>query len=815
MGLKPFVYFVGCFLWTAVAWGQNDVHYSLRGVVLNERMAPLANATVELRSAADSGIYKTTISDKSGEYSISGISGGSYFLKISMVGYDRMVGPSFALAGISAEKRMDTLSLRPTGKELGSVTVRAQPNPVERKLDRTVYNVENSVTSEGSTALEVMQRLPGVQVSGDGSISLAGKQNVNVFIDGKPSNLGDEDLANLLRGMPSGNIQRIEIMSNPSAKYDAAGSGGIINIVRKRTKKEGWNGSVTGGAGQGEYPRYNGAVNLSYKDAGYSLYANMAYLHNKALLGTNIESDVLNPDKSLDNRQLTNTRNVRFTNAYTPAAGIDFNLSNRTTLGFSGVGSIQDQGNTTTSSLQQLDGNLHPTGKTQYINRYSDHPYNYTASSHFSHQLDSTGGEFTVDLDFSDYYNKPGQAISNELYDAGGQFLMDSLNQLNQVRRLNIYSAKVDLSKTLEGGVRFEAGLKSSYVKANSNDHFYDVFGTGEVLNPNQSNHFINKENINAGYINLNKEFRKLTVQAGLRAEHTANHADQLNNGEEIRQNYVKLFPSLFLDYKFDDVNKVNFRIGRRIDRPAYSLMNPFRRPLSATLYFEGNPNLQPQTSTNLELTYSFTDAFYITGGYEIFNDFITTLPFLDSDKVTQTRIPSNVNGTHSYNVEIGYSKRLLGWWTPSYDVDIYRQSSHGSVMGVDVENPGIVSVDFDLNNSFSIAKGLTAEVNYKFAGRRRIVSTTYGGYSVLNLGVKKSVIQGKGTITLNLTNVFQSENETSTYQYGDLYQSWLAHFYSRTVNLNFSYRFGKGKSAKQRQAGSVEEQRRTGINGN
>lgn len=795
-----------------VAIGQVGASNILHGIVVDDLKAPVANATIQLRSSNDSSIFKTTLSDKHGAYFIQGIVAGKYYLEITIAGFEKKMGLAVSFEGDSTTREMDTIMLAAASQTLSSVVVRGQPPVIERRLDRTVVNIENSVLSEGSSALEVLQKLPGVQVTSNGSISMGGKQNVNVFIDGKPSNLSDEDLSNLLRGMPSGNIQKIEIMSNPSAKFDAAGSGGIINIVRKKNRKEGLNGSINAGIGQGEYTRYNGALNLSYKNQAYNLYLNQAYFHNKSLLGTGIVSDVINTDNSLDNRQASTTRNVRGTGTYMPALGIDLYLSRRTTLTVNSTGSIQTQYNSTISHLTRLDSHLNSTGTVDFNNKYTDAPYNYTISSHFSHQVDTTGGELSVDLDFSRYYNKPGQQIENLLFDENGNLTRDSLNQVDQTRTLRIYSAKADFSKKLRGHVLLEAGWKSSYVKANSDDRFYDVLGGNYVFDPLESNYFINEENINAAYLNLNKEFTRLTLQAGIRAEHTWNKADQVNNGGEIKQNYVKLFPSLFIDYNLNGGDKLNLKVSRRIDRPAYSLMNPFRRPLSATLYFQGNPTLQPQLSTELEMTYSVKNALFLSVGYSVFQDFIATLPFLDSNMVTTTRIPSNVNGTHFYSVGLGYSKRVFPWWTPNYDFSVYQQTSHGSIKGVSLDNPGVLSCDLDLNNTFTLSNNLTAEVNYKIAGRRRVIGTTYGGYSVLSLGAKRTIMKQKGTITLNFINILQTENETSTYQYAQLYQNWSAHFYTRAFILSFSYRFGKGKLSRVRTAGSSEEQKRTGI---
>lgn len=782
----------------------------IKGSLVNERKAPLMDATVILKNAKDSSIYRTALSTDGGIFLFHSLPEGNYFIEITSVGFEKMTTPGIQVNEAKAETDLGALEVKNASKMLGGITVKGQAPMIERQIDKTVVNIENSITGEGSSALEVMQKLPGVQVTQGGDITLNGKTGVTLFIDGKATYLSSADLANLLRGMASSSIQKIEIMTKPSAKFDAAGSGGVINIIKKRNRKEGLNGTVNGGLGWGRYGRYNCGFTTSYKNKGYNLFVNMAYLYNKTLLKTKITSDVFN-ESHLLTEQLSENSNIRASNSYTPLLGMEFYLSKRTTLSLSGTSSIQVANNKTSSLLDELDSNKLKTGSLTFVNKVRDKPFNYIASLHLTHQLDTTGKEISLDLDYSKNWNRTNQDISNIFHDAGGSFMDDSNTILNQHRNLYICAAKADYSQPIRGNGRLEAGWKSSYVKADNDDKLYNVIGNAKQFDSSGSNHTINEENINAFYLNINKAYKKLTLQGGLRAEHTWTKGEQLQNGQLIKRNYVQLFPSLFLDYKINKNNGLNLKVARRTDRAVYSQMNPFRRPLSPTLFFQGNPNLKPQLSINTEIVYSWKNALFLTFGYDFFQDYIGTIPYLDTNNVTVTRVPTNIKGARSFNFDIGYSKKVNAWWSTNNNVTIYKQSFQGKTNEFSLDNKGILSYDFNQNNSFILNDKLSAETNFRIISKHRVIGTTYGGYYILNLGLKQKVLKNQGSLSLNVTNILQSEDESSTYEYRNIYQNWRANFYTRAVSLNFTYRFGKGKTSQLRAGqGSEEEQKRT-----
>ena len=734
------------------------------------------------------------------------------FLEVSVIGYNTFTKENILLTENDSIVNAGNLDLQTADKMLSEVIVKSAVPYIERKIDRTVVNIANSITSEGSTALEIMKKLPGVQVGTDGQISLNGKAGVNVYIDGKPTYLSSDDLSNLLNGMSASSVQKIEIMTNPPAKYDAAGTAGIINIIKKKNQKEGLNGSINAGFGQSYYSRYNTGFSLSYKNQQFNLFFNNTYGYNKNLSRRNVTSDILNVNDQLVTEQASANSDAGSSSDYRPTLAMDIYLSKRTTLTLSGTAGTGVSHNLISSGMDILDSTLKKTNHINFGSTLNIKPFNYTTGIQLSHQFDTTGNSINIDIDYSDYATSPLQRNVTSFYDANGSFINEADAVLRQHRQLNIYAATADYTKPLKNKGQFETGIKSSYVKAVNDNTYYNQAGGQTMVDSTQSNYSINDENINAAYVNLNKTYHKLSVQAGLRAEQTIAKGKQLLTGQTINQNYFQLFPSVFFDYVLNDKNTFNIKLSRRTERANYSEMVPFRRPQTATLYFQGNPNLKPQITWHNEISWSYKNSFSIDFGYDINRDYIRTLPFLDSNKTTITRIPTNIRGAHSWNIDIGYSKKILNFWSTDNILSIYQNYFTGMVNGFSLDNNGLPSIYLTTNNSFSINDELSAECNFEYNSKRQIVTSTFGAYSILSFGLKWFILKKKASIVINANNVLQTEGHNGIDRYRGLYQYSNFYFYTRSVSINFTCRFGRGKTVKAHiNSGSEEEQKRAG----
>ncbi|MES2277107.1 MAG: TonB-dependent receptor family protein [Bacteroidota bacterium] len=741
---------------------------TFKGTVRDEKQQPLPGAIVRL-------IQKDTLVtaiDTAGQFSLQIKSPGTYHLVISSIGFrslEAIIALNKDTSGVFMLKNATT--------QLSDVTIKGTVPAVERGLDKTVVNVAQNINNDGATVLEVMQRLPGVQMTTEGQVSLAGRSGVNVLIDGKPTYLAASDLAALLGSMPSSEVQKIEIMSNPSAKYDAAGTSGIINIVRKRNKKAGFNGSANASIGQGYYGKYNGGLTLNYQTLNYNLQFSQTYAYNHNFTNRTVISDILSTEQASVTDGNNTGRNYR------PTLNLDLFLSKKTTLSLSATAGFGKADNLLVSHMDLLDSLRNKTGHIDFNSQLKDDPFNYTTGLQLARQLDTNGRNLSINADHSEYRNFP---IQNNVDNTGNSLLL-------QHRQLGIWSAKADYVQPLKNKEILEAGLKSSYVNAKNDNN-----------ENNQSTTAINSENINAAYINWKSSFQKLELQAGLRGEQT------ITQGQQLYQNYFQLFPTLFAAYKFNDRHTFTARFGRRIERPAYNELVPFRRPQTATLFFEGAPNLKPHISHHSELSWAWQNEVFITFGYDLDKDYIQTFPYVDASKSTLTRRPTNVQGAHSWNLDFAYSKKIIGWWSTETTASLYRNAFSGEANSYSLNSSGIPTLYLSANNSMAIANQWSAQADFEYNSKRQIVNSTFGTYSILSIGIKRQLLNNQASLSLNARNILDSEGHNAIDRNAGLYQYSYFNFYTRAVTLNFTYRFGNANTAKIKTgSASAEEQQR------
>lgn len=793
-------------IYGAVAQAQGIV----QGRVTDEKSLPISGAIIRLQKFADTALYRALTTDSSGRFVFKNVQQGNYRLEASFLGYQpakRMVTCQNSLTDAGV------LILTSSPTQLREVAIQAKTPLIEKQIDRTVVNVEQNVANIGINALELLKKLPGVQVTPDGQITLNGKSGVNVIMDGKTTYLSADDLTSLLSNTPSSDIQKIEIMTNPSAKYDAGGTGGIINLIRKKNTRSGFNGSVTASTGLGpHYSRYNSSLVLNFKTGKYNLYLNNSYGYSNGYTASYGTSDILN-GSALASEQNTANQAITVNKTYNSSAGLDLYLSKKTTLTLTGSLSDRSSNNNLTSLLTIADSNRVKTGSENFNALNIDHPLNFTTGVQFLHKPDTTNRQWSVDLDYADYRYRPGQYNTGLNYDPSGALLSRSDIFIDEMRTLHIFGARTDYVIPMPGNGKIETGLKSSYVKTANNSIYYNRSGGLNVADPSQSDNNVNSENINAAYINFNRAYKKITLQAGLRAEQTVMDGEQLNHAAAFHQNYFGLFPTVFINDKIDERNTLNFQFGKRIDRPDYHELVPFRRPLSATLSFQGNPNLKPDINWHSELAWSWKNTFFVTVAYDIDHNYLRTLYYLDSNKITITRRPTNIPFAHSWNVDLSFNKELAKWFSTNTTATFYRNLFNGTTNnGFSFDDPGFVTLDLVTNNSFRLSDNLSLEADFEYESRRQFVGSIFGAYSVLNLAARQKMFHGQGSLTLNANNILNTESRGSSDRYLNLIQSGYSYIYSHAFLVTFNYRFGNGKLTKtQSKSGSEEEQKRAG----
>ncbi len=797
-----------------VSYAQNASKIS--GVIKDGNEKTLESATISLIKATDSSVVKVAIADKAGRYQFENIAIGKYLVNVSATGHDAGFSSLVEVKEGSAAIEVPEIVLLPATKSLGAVVVTSKKPLIEQKIDRMVINVEASVTNVGSSALEVLEKSPGITVDKDGNISLKGKQGVVVLIDGRPSYLSGADLANMLRSMTSAQLDQIEIMTNPPAKYDAAGNAGVINIKTKKNKQYGYNGTVSATYGQGRYNRDNESLNFNYRNGKVNLFTNLSHNYGKRYNDLDIQRNFRDKDTKQLLRYFDQEAKMQsIWRSYNAKVGMDYFASKNTTFGvvFNGYSNPGEFGNRNTTLISDANGLL--INETKATADFNQHWKNFSTNLNFRQVLDTTGQEITADLDYLTYSSTNDMELSNYYYDAAGNSIAKSDTLLGSLpQEINIYSGKIDYLRPLKKGAKFEAGLKSSIVKTDNNANYDSIINNQLVHDYNRSNHFIYEENINAAYVNLSTLLgKKISAQLGLRLENTNAKGNQVTTGVTFERNYTQLFPTAYFQYKASENHNLGLNYGRRIRRPNYHSLNPFIEFIDRYTSEQGNPNLKPQFSHNIELSHTFKGKLTTTLNYTNTTDIIQQVIEQNEERNETYVKQENIASQRQYGIAINSSNEITKWWSSN----IYFNLSNNHFEGI--VNNNFISLDatmYMINSSqqFKFAKTWNAEISgfYRSGGVEGVI--LFKPMGMVSMGIGKQVFKNKGNVKLNVRDVFFTQRFSATSKYGNVDAAFQNQNDSRVVNLSFSYRFSKGKvngGPKRRTGGAGDEQNRVG----
>ncbi|RAJ72782.1 outer membrane receptor protein involved in Fe transport [Chitinophaga dinghuensis] len=784
---------------------QDNSKGAIKGKVTDDKGNPVPGATVLLKKQQDSTLYKSYISDGEGIFLFESAIPNQYLVEVRMIGYETLIKNDITVTG-NTTVDVKEVSLRPSSQTLGPVTVKGQPPFIDRQIDKVVVNLESSNLAQGNSAMELLPKLPGIQVTPDDKLKLNGRPNVTIYIDGKPTYLSGDALAAQLKGMNAANIQKIELIAQPGAKYDAAGSGGIINIVRKKNRGEGINGTITGGVGMGNYGKYNGGIGLNYRNKKVNIVFNNDYIYNKFFNDSRVISEFGTADNKLLKIFNSDNHTLSTNKTNTPSLGVDFYLSQRTTLSVSGVAATRNFHRDGNSFTTESDNTNNIASLRNFDINYSQKYNNYSTNMHLIHQFDSTGKELVVDLDYFNYGSTFNQFYADTILSKTQAYLGSGRTWLDQDRNLKIYSGKADYSHVFRNKLNMDLGWKSSYIVSDNHDMVKD-----DTIAAPMNNHFRYTENINAGYVNLNKKFDQLTLQMGLRLEQTYAKGEQLLSGASVTRNYTNLFPSLFADYAISKDHSLNLQLNRKIDRPPYLNMNPLSFRINPTTNFKGNPDLLPVLSYNAELSYSYKNEFSTAFRYSRNTHDFMTQASPDSSQEVSTIITINNDYTEYFNLSFSYSKEWTSWWRMNSSLEFYKQSFKGLVNGLSVDVDGIYAYNFYIFNSFRITPRLSAECMYFYNHRNQENIRITEPKHALSFAVKQQLFASRGSLTLNVQDPFFFYRERYTENSILVKQRFDTKFESRVVKLNFMYRFGHSKMKKANVGNSAaEEQKRS-----
>lgn len=772
---------------------------TVSGTILDEKSEILPFANILLLNAKDSTLAKAAVSDIEGKFKIENVAFNHYLLKISMVAYGELYTPKFMLNAEKPNFNFEPLNLKQQTQMLAEVSITAKKPFIEQQIDKTVVNVENSIVAAGSTLLEILEKSPGIVVDRqNNALKLKNKTGVTVMIDGKRNYLSNEALMQFLSNLNSEQVVSIEIITNPSAKYDAQGNAGIINIKLKKNQNFGTNGTLTLSAGNAFLPnapndisRFSTNLSLNHRNEKWNIYGNLNpgknkwYSDNTLVRSTNFEG--------LRSEFNQNSQRLSSGTFWNGKVGADYFLSKKTTLGvMADINNWNGTGNSTgLTNIVEIQNGLNTAGSLVPTSVSDNSNFNFTGNFNLKYNFDEKGKEMTVDLDYSGFNNKGIQNFDNRFYNNTLQ-LTNALIQRNPTSNIiDIFAIKTDFTIPSHNKAKVDFGIKSSYVKTDNDFIFEQQIDKVWVNDEGKTNQFIYKEFVNAAYINYGKQLEKVGVQAGLRAEYTKSEGNSLTLNKVVAKEYLSLFPTLFVNQKLGKNHSTRYSYSRRIGRPNYQQLNPFLFFLDPYTFQKGNEFLNPEFTDNAEITYTYKDAASLSLAYAFTKDNMFDIIEQEDASRKTFQTTTNLDKVENFSTNLSFPIPVRKWWMMNNNFSVYYTRYRDNNVSGGVLDVGQVAYNFYTGNTFTFKKGWSAEANmwYNSPNLLGIIKQTKPQYAI-NAGVQKTINKAS-KIKLNANDLFLNSffNGKINYQNIDLQVNnrWA----SRRISLTYTYNFG------------------------
>ena len=780
----------------------------LRGSVGNPARESLPFANVLLLQAADSALVKSVLSDEKGQFIFSDVPPGTYRLRAQALGYrDSRSAPLIVTAGL-APPALPPLLLQPAAQQLGEVQVKARKPLIERQLDRLVLHVDQLPAVAGGTAYDVLKSAPGVTVTATDNIVLAGKSGVLVLLDDRPVRLSQEALMNMLRTMPAENIQQLEVITTPPARYDAEGGAGIVNIRTRRRPAPGWNADLTLRGGRGQYGRYGGGAVLSSKRKALELNASYFLGRTRSFEAIAQYARQRGPLRPATELRTAN-RAVNTTGYHDLKGQIDLQTGPRSSAGV--VASLYALGNPNVASgnTQLLTAGLLSDTTLQTNSRVADASYNYSIDGYYTFKPDTLGTVLSVDANYARYQSNRNQNLENQGFNQANALPTGPAQQLRSQLdgSTYIHSLKADATLPLRA-YKLETGAKISRVEA-QNDFRFERWQADTWRNDAQrTNQFGYTETIYAAYASASRDWAKVAVQLGLRAEYTrtlgVSGAGQVRNAN----NYFRLFPTVYFQYKASENYQLNLSYSRRIERPDFASLNPFLSYQSEYFSNQGNPFLQPAFTDAFEWVNVFKNTLNISPFFNYTSQFSSEYPVQNAATQETTYTFGNLGYAYNYGVTVLAPFAVNSWWKVDNNATIYVDNFR-STYAAQPQSRRLFVYNLNLTNSFTVAPHVTAQLAGYYNSpsiQGFYKSVAYYGMSG---GITAKLFHEKAVIGLSLADIFYTERGAADVQYAAQDFGFYRRNDTRLLRLNFTYKLGNtGLVAKGQRQGAAQEER-------
>ncbi len=779
--------------------------YILQGTIRNPEGLPLDIATVQLL-LADGTSQSFTQSDSAGQYRFEITSKGSYRIQSSYLGYTPGQSADIILDKDTVYTLPDLVLQPSASNDLKQVTITATKNLFEQRPDKLIMNVQNNPIAAGNSVFQLLRQAPAVGVDKDENLQLKGA-TAQIYIDGKPAFLSGAQLTEYLKNLPADIVATIEIITQPSGRFEAAGSAGIINIKFKKSTVDGFNGSASLTGGLGRYPKANGGLNMNYRKGKWNVFGNGYAGYGESYNWLTLNSKIQGAQTIYQERD--NYWRPK-TNWLSYSGGVDYYPGEKSVLGFLVNGEHNKENAITTNSTIFRDAAMQPY---QYINSIKDDKQrsgNTAYNLNYKTTLDSMGSELSMNVDYA-RYNRSATDINTNQFRSGSmeESRAPYIFRNDQPAHVNFAAAKADYTLNLRNQMRIETGARYSYVNSDNNLLADSIRNGNWVPDGGRSNHFIYREQIAAAYATWSAEHKSSSLQLGLRAEHTQGSGEAITLGQVNKRSYLSLFPTLFFSQKLDTNNMLNFSYGRRIQRPDYQSLNPFVMFVDPYTVFEGNPNLQPSFSHSFELKHSYKQLLFTTLSYRYNKDQAIMVIQQDAATGTTRNISRNGETANQLILNIFIQLQPTSWWSTQNYANLIATHAVSHIPGFSYDTKALAGF-FNSNHTFSLKHGIKIQTDFYYGIPRKDGLAKIQSEYAWNLGVQKQFLGDRLTVKCNATNIIGTYAYRAHYLGEGLDIRWRNEWEGRRVNLSFSYKFGsqKVKAARERDISSDEKSR-------
>jgi hypothetical protein len=777
---------------------------SIKGCIVDSVKTPVPFATIAVISSKDSSIIRGSISDENGNFLVKPISRGSYLLRITAIGYHVAYKDSILIDSLS-NVDLSFITLNSQGINLNEISVTAIKRTIEFKNGNIIIHVENSALAKGNTVYDLLSKLPGVSIDNN-VIKLNGKEGVIIMLDGRVQQLTNTQLVNMLKSMNAETVEKIELLKNPPVKYDAAGTSGMIHIKTKKTQLVGLSGSAFTSCSQGYYPRTMTGMALNYRSRKIFLFSDFDYNYGYYQLIETFDKK-FGTGANLTEFSAANTIND-LDNSLNYKIGADWLVNEKNTIGFKmdgGPGSYNSSGNTVNTILQYNNlGFDHMNASVYTPDRWNINNYNINAE----HKFDTLGTVLNLTSDYTRLAENQSSNIENYFLDAANlEALPPNIYRSTNISATGILASKLDLTKVLTTNASFEAGAKTSFVNT-SNNYLFERKdnATGNYYKDTLlSNNYTYHEQTFAAYFNYIRSVKKLNMQLGLRAENTNLTGRNTVNNFEIKRSYYNVFPNISMEYSASKDHNFQLNMNRRIDRPQYNDLNPFRFYRDQYSYFEGNPFLLPHYSNSLDLTYSYKQ--FITNSFtytRIDNVMLHYTKQNDTTKIIiETAKNMKVNNYYAYSIFIQHN--VKPWWDISANGLLSYIEYIGDVSGVPFKTASFYYSP-RVTNTFIHKKTKLEIIAFYNSGKNNGLIQVKPRW-MLSFAIKRSFLKEKLDCSIGVNDVFYSGYYRTGVHFSNQDWNFKVTQDSRRLMISVNYNFGKMK-IKERETSSNEQEK-------